>query len=88
MSTKVTVSAEDFVNETIEDALETAVDYGFLMARWKYSDDNVPKRLVEAGEELFQDAAERLYLAVNSGIDMPLALKNIRQRINRLKRKP
>ena len=86
----MTAMFDEFIDETIEDALEAAVDYGFEMGRhWATPEEfeEYNKRLektVEQQEELFEDAAERLYLAV--GCDRTVFAKKMIAKLSKLKR--
>jgi hypothetical protein len=55
------LTSEALLEEVIEDALEAAVDYGYVQARRKYDSRDMRPEVEEKAEGMLDFTAEKLY---------------------------
>ena len=81
------MTPDDLLEEAIEDAIEAAVDYGFVQGRSQFSVEDVPGRTVEKYESLLEHSAENLYGACAVVSRSNTTLDRVKAMLERLKSK-
>jgi uncharacterized protein YajQ (UPF0234 family) len=59
------LTAEDLANEAVEDAIDAAVDYGYVQARRKFDMQDLPAEVEEKAENMLDLTVEKLYQVIH-----------------------